>query len=125
MNHFLIVLRHLKRQAEIFSGIIKEISPSQNPVGGSALIVIPSDNEIQKNYVKYGSRTAQGSIDFVVAALRNGNQFMVDAIAKRQIFNSVSVEQHNGNPAFYLSAIMILLYLEMSMVGLLKKEIKH
>ena len=81
----------LQRQAEIFSNIIKEIKANQNHVGGTALIIIPSDVEIQKNYIKYGGRTSQESLDFVTAASRNTFQFTADAIAKRRIFDSVSV----------------------------------
>jgi hypothetical protein len=91
----------IQKQTEIFSDIIKEIKPNQNPVGGAALIIIPSDVEIQKNYIKYGSRTRQESLDFVIAASRNTFQFSADAIAKRRIFDSVSVARHNGNPASY------------------------
>lgn len=89
----------LQRQMEIYSNIIKDIKPTQNPVGGSVLIIVPSDVELQKNYIRASSRTRQESLDYVTTASRNTNQFVADAIIKRRIFDSVSVERHNGNPA--------------------------
>jgi hypothetical protein len=91
----------LQRYAEIYSNIIKEIYPSKNPVEGTALIIIPSDVEIQKNYMTYGGSTPQESIDFITACVRIKYQFIANAIAKRRIFDSVSVARHNGNPASY------------------------
>ncbi|MFH2137450.1 MAG: hypothetical protein ABII88_02940 [Candidatus Omnitrophota bacterium] len=91
----------LKRNAEIFSNSINEIKPSQNPVGGAALIIIQSDVEIQKVWIKAfsGSSVSQERLDFFTALSRNAYQFNVDAITKRCIFDSVSVARHNGNPA--------------------------
>ena len=91
----------LQRQAEIFSNTIKEITPTQNPVGGAALIIVPSDLELQKNYIRASSRTSQELLDYVTTGSRNSSQFIADAIIKRSIFNSVSVARHNGNPAAY------------------------
>ena len=93
----------LQKNTEIYSNIIKEIKPNQNPVGGAALIIIPSDVEIQKRLIKAfsGTRVSQEQIDFFTAVSRNAYQFNVDAIAKRRIFDSVSVARHNGNPASY------------------------
>lgn len=94
----------LQKQTETFSNIIKEIKPNQNPVGGTALIIIPSDVEIQKNYnsLTYSNmRFSQEFLDYVNAARRNFLQFIADAITKRRIFDSVSVARHNGNPASY------------------------
>lgn len=91
----------LQRQTNLFSNIIKEIKPTKNPVGGTALIAIPSDVEIQNNYIQYGIKSRQEQIDFVIAASRNNSQFIADAITKRRIFDSVSVVKHNGTPASY------------------------
>jgi hypothetical protein len=93
----------LQKNTERYSNIIKEIKPNQNPVGGAALIIIQSDVEIQKNYIKlgFGSRVSQEQLDFFTAITRNNLQFTADAIAKRRIFDSVSVMRHSGNPASY------------------------
>lgn len=91
----------LQRQKDLFSNVIKEIKPTQKPVGGTALIAIPSDAEIQNNYIIHGIKSRQEQIDFVIAASGNNSLFIANAIAKRRIFDSVSVVKHNGNPASY------------------------
>jgi len=91
----------LQRQTNLFSNIIKDIKPNQNPVGGTALIAIPSDVEIKNSYINYGINTPQKHIDFAIAASGNNSLFIADAIAKRHIFDSVSVVKHNGNPTSY------------------------
>jgi len=91
----------LQRQKSLFFNIIKEIKPTQNPVGGTTLIAITSDVEIQSNYIQYGIKSRQEQIDFVIAASRNNYQFIADAITKRHIFDSVSIVKHDGKPTSY------------------------
>jgi hypothetical protein len=92
----------LQKQTETFSNVIKEIKPNQNPVGGVALIIIPSDVEIQKNYYNYTYlQLGKDFLDYLNTYRQNAFQFIADAIAKRRIFDIVSVARHNGNPASY------------------------
>lgn len=94
----------IQRQSEIISSALKEITPSDTPVHGTVLIIFPSDVEIQKNYIGFARNSPmfpQEQIDFLITIVRNDSQFIVDAIRKRAIFDSISVARHNGNPASY------------------------
>lgn len=96
----------LNKQQELASRYIAEITPTDNHVGGAALILIPSDVVIQNNYIKHGT-TAYGpkkeGMDWLVTTSKNVFLFMADSIKKRNIFDSVSVDRHNGDPASYYS----------------------
>jgi hypothetical protein len=94
----------LKRQNETFSQVLGTITPTDKPAHGTALVLHPSDTDIHKNYIKYAynaSHMSKEGIDYLTAFTRNGHQFVADAIRKKEIFDSVVVERHNGNPAFY------------------------
>jgi hypothetical protein len=94
----------LQRQTEKLSQILSEIAPTDHPVHGSALILIPSDAEIQKNYIRLGNsahRMTDEQLDWLITSATNIFQFTPNAIRKRGIFDSVSVERHSGNPAVY------------------------
>lgn len=89
----------LKWQSDMFADFINKITPAPRPVGGSALILIPSDDEIVRNYITYGRRSGKDGIDYVRTAMRNSMQLNADAIIKRRIFNSAQINRHDGNPA--------------------------
>ncbi len=93
----------LTKQQEIEARSLPEITPTDNHVGGTALILIPSDIEIQNNYLRQHGNFAYGpkkeDIDWLVTSIRNVFLFTADSIKKREIFNSISVDRHNGNPA--------------------------
>lgn len=93
----------LQKQTEILAHALAEITPTDNPVHGTVLVIFPSDVEIQKNYIRFvnPSRIQQEPIDFIITSVKTNSQFMADAIRKRGIFDSVSVERHNGNPASF------------------------
>ena len=98
------------------SELSNKITPVQNPIGGTALVLIPSDVEIQRNFIKYQgdpSKLSQEGSDFIISSVRNNCKFMADAIVKRHIFTSVSVVRHDGNPAqFPLGANDFLVFLD-------------
>lgn len=89
----------LQKLTEINTGMLAQITESKNPIGGSALVAIPSDNEIRKNYMTATPRTSQEGVDYIIAAVRSNAHFIADAIIKRHLFNSVTIARHNGNPA--------------------------
>jgi hypothetical protein len=94
----------LQKQGEIMAHVLNKITPTNNPVHGKALVLIPSDVEIQKNYIRSGSNASgfvMERIDYLIMSLNKDFQFMADTIRKRGIFDSISVERHNGNPATF------------------------
>lgn len=90
----------LQKQTEVDTGMLAQITETKIPIGGTALVAIPSDNEIRKNYVTVPG-ASQELVDYVIAGARNNAQFTVDAIAKRRLFDSVSIVRHDGSPATY------------------------
>jgi hypothetical protein len=103
----------LQKQKDVLSGRLAQIKASENQIGGTALIAVPSDNEIRRNYLKASLRTSQESVDFVIAGMRNTIQFDVDVIVKRRLFDSVDIVHHNGSPASYpIGGNDFLMYLD-------------
>jgi len=94
----------LQKQKEFHSHVLQEIKPTGNPVHGAILILIPSNAEIQKNYIRLGneaSRLNKEQMDYLISAQNNNYQLIIDSINKSGIFDSVSIDRHNGNPASY------------------------
>jgi hypothetical protein len=94
----------LTKQQELMSLYLAEITPTDNHVGGTSLILIPSDVEIQNHYLRHGN-VAYGpkkeDIDWLVTTTKNNYLFTADSIRKREIFDSIFVDLHNGNPSSY------------------------
>lgn len=92
------------KQIEMQSLYLSKITPTDNHVGGTALLLIPSEVEIQNNYLQHGNtarRLNKESIDYQINIISNTYLFTADVIRKREIFNSISVDRHNGDPASY------------------------
>jgi hypothetical protein len=76
--------------------------PKLSPLHGQALVLIPSTDEVIKNYIRImggANMITVDQIDFLVTMTENSHQFIADAIKARNIFNSVTVDSHSGNPA--------------------------
>ena len=94
----------LQKMEAINASILKDITTTNNPLHGTVLVVVPSDIEIQKNYIRYRgnpSKIDKTGWDFAITAVKKNFQVDIDAIKKRGIFSSVSVANHNGNPASF------------------------
>ena len=92
----------LQRQTDLLSRALDGITPSDKPVHGTALVLIPSDVEIQKHYLSHLDTTShRNQVDYLITVSKNTYLFTAAAIRKRGIFDSVSVERHNGNPASF------------------------
>jgi hypothetical protein len=87
----------LKRQAEIQSDALKQIKPVRDPIGGKAMIAIPSENEIRKR-LSSGGRVSEEVYSHIIMVLLSNYTFCADVIGKSQMFDSVAVSFHNGNP---------------------------
>jgi hypothetical protein len=92
----------LQRHNEILSNVLAGIQPTDHPVHGKALFLLPSDNEIQKNYIPWGnnaSKFEKEQVDYLIAFVRNDKQLIAYATRKREIFDSIEIEKHNGSPS--------------------------
>jgi len=119
-----------KRQTKNLSRALASISPSDKPVHGTALVLLPSDVEILKHYLDFtmflqvsdveiqkncisyvpdpqlwemsrGYKIGRNYDNFSIMIAKNNLQFAADAIRKIGIFDSVSVTYQNGNPALF------------------------
>jgi hypothetical protein len=94
----------LQKQSEINSHSLDMVTPTDNSVHGNALVLIPSNVEIQKDYIRFSYNASEldnEQIEYLITATANNWQFMANAIRKRAIFDSVSVARHNGNPVSF------------------------
>jgi len=75
----------LKEQTQILSHELAEITPTDTPVHGTALVLLPSDMEIRKNYIRFHGNThgiSEEHIKYMMTSIRNRFQFVADAIRK-------------------------------------------
>jgi hypothetical protein len=79
----------LQKQTENLSRALDGITPTDDPVHGTALVLLPSDVEIQKNYIDYREfglgdvpRTmiTEKNIKWMIAMIKNRFQFTADSI---------------------------------------------
>jgi hypothetical protein len=94
----------LHKQTETLTLSLQKITPIDKPVHGTVLVLIPSETEIQKNYIRFSNNPSnfnKEKIECMITFFNNHFQFMADTIRKRGIFDSVSVASHNGNPTFF------------------------
>jgi hypothetical protein len=95
----------LQKQASIFSKFLDDVKPIDNPIHGTVLVLIPSDAEIQKNFIRFSHNAGnikKEIVDFLISRYRNFLQFPAEAIRKRNLFESIIVDRHNGNPMSFL-----------------------
>jgi len=81
---------------------LEGITPTTSPVGGSALVAIPTLEHIEQHGIKFtGNRAviSRNQIDFLKYAQMSARESMVTALKKRQIFDSVTLV-HNDAPQF-------------------------
>jgi hypothetical protein len=91
----------LDRLKEIYSQILNGIKLTDDPIHGTVMILIPSDDEILKNRIRFSqdrSKISSEMVEWVVKSESEHLQFLADAIKKRGLFDSVSTNRHNGNP---------------------------
>lgn len=89
------------RLKEIYSKILSGIILTDDPIHGSAMILIPSDDEILKNRIRFNQDSAKLSneiIEWVVKSENEYLQFLAESIRKRGLFDSVSIGRFHGNP---------------------------
>lgn len=121
---------NLQKQSENLSHALARISPSTDRAHENVLVLLPSDVEILKHYLQFAVSLQLSDVEiqkncisylydkkllrddwhihndtdysnFSITVAKNNLQFVVDAIRKRGIFDSVSVAYQNGNPASF------------------------
>jgi hypothetical protein len=107
----------VQRQMTVQSKVISEISPTDNPVHGNAILLYPSEDEIIKSHIKHEGMKhgiSPSTIDyernegllFLIQISLNNFEFAANAIRKRKIFDSISIEPHSGQPASYVTSYL-------------------
>jgi|WetSurMetagenome_2_1015567.scaffolds.fasta_scaffold337034_1 hypothetical protein len=94
----------IQKQSQAQSQVLSEIIPTKKPIHGIALLIYPTDDELLKTHVRYENNPSiigDEQIDFIKTAFEQNCKFICNAIIKQSIFDSVSIDLHNGQPASY------------------------
>jgi hypothetical protein len=92
----------LQAQATMCSAVLDSVNPTDSPVGGSVLVLIPSDLELQKHYFHSSLDPAgipKQAIEYLITSTVSDLRCRVDCIRKDKLFDQVSLARHDGNPA--------------------------
>jgi len=91
-------------QKDEIDSILAKINPTENPVGGTAIVILPSKEYIKKSFVgwngpnpwpKPSQETIEKAYDYNATLLINGLQCVGRAIDKRHIFDNVVITQND------------------------------
>jgi uncharacterized SAM-binding protein YcdF (DUF218 family) len=94
--------------------VIRQVFPTKNPVGGRALVVLPSRSLIEKYGVAKTGNPAMVSrdmVDFIVSNLDMGYRTMADALRARNIFDEVVVRNDDKPEMYVLPGYDAIIYL--------------
>jgi hypothetical protein len=91
------------------------ITPIATPVGGRALVVIPSLEKIEQTLKYTGNRDSisKDMIDYVIQTTMRGYEVMFTSLEKRQIFDELTLEYSNNPQSASLGDHDFLIYLLM------------
>jgi hypothetical protein len=104
----------LQRADELNSDCLDSITPTKTPVGGSALVVLPSAARIERTGIKIGGSVSEDIVDFEATAYVKNVQSMADAIKKRSIFDKTDIVSSDAPETsdFNGHNYLVYLYLE-------------
>jgi|TARA_Y100000294_G_scaffold59281_1_gene56054 hypothetical protein len=96
------------------------ITPIATPVGGRALVVIPSLEKIEQSITYTGNRNLISKLksnpdatDYVIQTTMRGYEVMFTSLEKRQIFDELTLEYSNNPQSASLGDHDFLIYLLM------------
>lgn len=91
--------------------MLSEINPTRNPLGGKALVVLPSRKLIEKEMIFYMSDKKGQWIEYPVTSAENTFDSMADALRRRQIFREISIVKRDKPESATLDGYDTLIYL--------------
>ena len=87
----------LQAQRERMNGDLSLITPTENPLGGRVLCVIPSRDLIEKNGIRKFGTPKPEAINYAVSSTELGLDSQSEALRGRKIFDEVRVVK-SGDP---------------------------
>lgn len=84
-------------QKQMYDAGLLQIGPVQEPVGGSVVVIIPTDERLLERWLKSGRKPPADQHDYLVEYSKNELLTMVKALRKRSLFDNVRLRQ-SDNP---------------------------
>jgi hypothetical protein len=92
--------------------MLSEIGPTQNPLGGKALVVLPSRKLIEKEMIYFMPNPKSQWIEYPVSTAENTIDAMAGTLPKRKIFEEVSIIKNDKPESVTLyNEYSIIIYL--------------
>lgn len=83
----------LNAQRDDVANMIANIHPTNNPIGGRALIALPTQKLIEEKGIRITGFATREQIDFIVSGVEISVGSMAEALKRRKIFEEVSVSK--------------------------------
>jgi len=114
-------------QAQQINQTIIAISPTNTPVGGRALIAIPTSELIEKEYIKIigSSSINKESLESLKKVIMNSLESIHAALERRKIFNKVTLVHSNNPSQMFFEGYDFLIYNRSTSYGKNKWYIKN
>lgn len=104
----------MKAQQDDISRVIAEISPTDNPLGGRALVVLQSRRSIEEKEITTTGHTKRDDIEYVISTIEAGRDTMAEILKRRKIFEEVSVTKSDHPETVTSSEYDVIIYLSVS-----------
>jgi hypothetical protein len=112
-RHFTSRAAAEREDEEQLNQITMGIAPTTAPVGGRALVVIPSADCIEHYGIKVtAGRLSRDQIEYLKQIIMNGREAVCFDLQRRQIFNEVTLKHANNPKSTPISGYDFLVYLD-------------
>ncbi len=87
----------LSAQAQLQKEISDQITPTDTPINGSVVVILPSDSLILKEYVQVKGKGTPSKdksnplLNYVITSFKSSMGFLADYLIKRKLFTDVKV----------------------------------
>jgi hypothetical protein len=104
----------LQAQRDDINEMIAEIKPTNNPLGGKALVVLPSRKLIESKVVKiFTSSPRREWVEYFVMTIELDNDAKAEVLKRRKIFEEVAVTKSDQPETVMSSDYKIIVYLKL------------
>ncbi len=104
----------LQAQRDDINEMISEIKPTNNPLGGKALVVLPSRKLIESKVVKiFTSSPRREWVDYFVMTIELDNDAKAEVLKRRKIFEEVAVTKSDQPETVTTPDYKIIVYLKL------------
>jgi hypothetical protein len=112
----------LAAQKAEYDEFLSKMTPTRDPIHGSAIIVIPTVAYNEKNFVSFTGFEPSGEMkrkmaDYTGTLLYNRNRYECEAVEKRRIFDKVTFASSDNPENSYFDEDFALLYFKKDGAG--------